>query len=217
MLQSPRTRAGILRGGTAAGNAEGSSTPRGGSPTVSWHRSVTAKADTQRRPPLSNIFPAAKSASPEAPPPPPKPRSNLGSTPLKQAAADGAADAARLTASHDEIATAAAAAPESTRSKDGGSCSEAAEESADVGARSTLSWPRSVAHGEPPRPSLLAAFPAAGQPKSPYSKVQFPSSCSACSVLAQLCVLHDRCKMSTKTRFFLVGIAVRLQRWPCCS
>ena len=63
---SPRAKGGILRKPGASGSADdlrrlparGAQLP--GSPTVSWHRSVTDR-DLHRRPPLSNIFPSALS------------------------------------------------------------------------------------------------------------------------------------------------------------
>ena len=63
---SPRAKGGILRKPGGSGSAEdlrrlpsrGAQLP--GSPTVSWHRSVTDR-DLHRRPPLSNIFPSALS------------------------------------------------------------------------------------------------------------------------------------------------------------
>ncbi len=151
LLQSSRSRTGILRlGGVPSGEPE---QLRGGSPTVSWHRSVTGTADMQRRPPLSNIFPAAGQPSPE------KPRSNLSSVSPQQPTED---------ASMGDIAAGSSEAdkPEGP-SPPGSMPAEDADSRAALGSSSTASWPRSVAHGQPPRPSLLTAFPTAGQGKPP--------------------------------------------------
>ena len=60
---SPRAKGGILRKAGLGGSADDlrrlpSKGGAPGSPTVSWHRSVTDK-EFHKRPPLSNIFPAS--------------------------------------------------------------------------------------------------------------------------------------------------------------
>ena len=156
VLQSSRSRNGILRaGGIPSGDAE---QVRGGSPTVSWHRSVGGTADMQRRPPLSNIFPAAGRPSPD------KPRSNLSSVSPQQPTED---------VSMEDMPAGASQADKPKRpSPFASALAEDADSRAAVGSSSTASWPRSVAHGEPPRPSLLTAFPTAGQGKPPVGQAR---------------------------------------------
>ncbi|BDA42347.1 probable Na(+)/H(+) antiporter NhaH at N-terminal half [Coccomyxa sp. Obi] len=162
--QSSRSRTGILRvGGIPSGDAE---QVRGGSPTVSWHRSVTGKADMQRRPPLSNIFPAAGRPSPD------KPRSNLSSVSPQKPPED---------VSMGDMAAGSSEADKLKHSSPTGSMpAKDADSRAAVGSSSTQSWPRSVAHGESPRPSLLTAFPTVGQGKPPSGQaaVTIPKSSS---------------------------------------
>lgn len=173
-----------MRAGTAPGDVEQGPTPRGGSPTVSWHRSVTGGGN-QRRPPLSNIFPATGRHSPE------KPRSNLGATPLERVATAGPEDTA---AGGSPPAEGRECAP-----PDDGGMREGSSR-ADVRRSSTLSWPRSAAHGEPGRPSLLAAFPSAGQAKPPPGQARdslclSPTPCL--SVVKLLCPIYMKMEPPT--------------------